>query len=377
MIKILHTGDVHLDAPFSSLDPSLAAQRRNELRAAFTSMMAYAKMMSVDLILISGDLIDGSMVTRETVAMLCREFENFAKPVFIAPGNHDPASAKSIWQKSIFPENVHVFTEETVSCVNLDDIGVSVYGYAFTDRELDHAPIDGMTVSDPGRINLLAAHCELIGARAEKPGSTHTYCPMSESHLLSFGADYSALAHIHNPPSAHPEGRWSYCGCLEGRGFDECGPKGAVLAEITKKNGISEVSLKRVRFSKKRYEKAEISVTGAATISDITEKIGAHVREKKYGDDTLLQVKLTGYISPALTADTDIIEQSISGLYSVTVIDETHPDLDLEALESDITVRGEVYRQLKPSLESDDPRTREVGLRALRYAFSALDGNPV
>ena len=41
-------------------------------------------------------------------------------------------------------------------------------------------------------------------------------------------------------------------------------------------------------------------------------------------------------------------------------------------LEKDVTVRGEVYRQLKPLLESEDLRQREVGIRALRYALSAL-----
>lgn len=377
MIKILHTGDVHLDAPFSSLDPTLASQRRNELRAAFTSMMTYAKMMSVDLILIAGDLIDGSMATRETVAMLCREFENFAKPVFIAPGNHDPASVKSIWTKSIFPKNVHVFTSETVSAVDLDELGVTVYGYAFTDRELNHAPIDGMTVSDPSRINLLVGHCELIGAKTEKPGSPHTYCPVSESHLLSFGADYSALGHIHNPPVPHPEGKWSWCGCLEGRGFDECGPKGACIAEITKKDGISKVSLKRVRFSKKRYEKGEVSVNGANTLADITEAILSYIRERKYGEDTILSLTLSGCISPSLMPDTDILEKSITGIANISITDATRPDLDFESLANDITVRGEVYRQLKPSLESDDERTREVGLRALRYAFSALEGDRI
>ena len=61
----------------------------------------------------------------------------------------------------------------------------------------------------------------------------------------------------------------------------------------------------------------------------------------------------------------------------ISITDATRPDLDFESLANDITVRGEVYRQLKPSLESDDERTREVGLRALRYAFSALEGDRI
>ena len=70
MIKIMHTGDIHLDSPFSSLTSRQAEVRRNELRAAFTSMMTYAKMNNTDLLLIAGDVFDAEYVTRETVSLL-------------------------------------------------------------------------------------------------------------------------------------------------------------------------------------------------------------------------------------------------------------------------------------------------------------------
>ena len=62
MIKILHTGDIHLDSPFSGLDPRSAEIRKNELRAAFTSMMTYAKMNNVDMLLMAGDIFDSEYV---------------------------------------------------------------------------------------------------------------------------------------------------------------------------------------------------------------------------------------------------------------------------------------------------------------------------
>lgn len=374
MIKILHTGDVHLDSPFSGLDSRHSGLRRNELRAAFTSMMTYAKMTGADLILIAGDLFDGELVTRETAAMLCREFETYGKPVFIAPGNHDPASPKSIWLKNIFPKNVHVFTEERVTSVDLDDLGVTVYGFAFTSPDMTAVPIDGMTVSDPSRINLLVCHGDMVGLKAN-----NTDCPITPSHLLAFGADYTALGHIHNPPAPGPDGRWCYCGCLEGRAFDECGPKGACIVEIDKKNSgavppCSDITVKRVRFSKRRYEKGELPLHGASTMNDVTEAISEYIRTFHYGEDTLLSLRLTGFVSPSLMIDTEMLESDTHGLFLLKITDNTRPELDFETLEGDITIRGEVYRQLKPSLESDDERTREVGLRALRYAFAALSG---
>lgn len=369
MIKILHTADVHLDSPFSSLDSRHAEIRRNELRAAFTSMMTYAKMNSADLILIAGDLFDDENVTRETILMLCREFENFGKPVFIAPGNHDPATQKSVWRKNIFPKNVHIFTDDKLTSVDIDELNLTVYGFGFTSSNMTDIPIDGLVISDKNRLNLLVCHSDMLGVKAY-----NTDCPITAEQLMSFGADYTALGHIHNSPSPGPDGRWCYSGCLEPRGFDECGPKGACMVEIDKKNGRSDITIKRVRFSKRRYEKGELALHDIYSMNDISEAISAYIRENKLGEDTLLSLKLTGFVDPSLFIDTEALEADSSGLFLLKITDATKPELDLASLETDVTIRGEVYRQLKPSLESDDERTREIGLRALRYAFSALSG---
>jgi len=367
MIKLLHTGDIHLDSAFSGLDSRSAEIRRNELRSAFTSMITYARMNNADLIIIAGDLFDSEYVTKETISILRREFESFAKPIFIAPGNHDPASQKSIWHKKIFPDNVHVFTTEELSSVDLEDIPVTVYGYAFTSQSMLDFPANSHSVNDTERVNLLIAHGEITS-------STSSTCPITEDALASFGADYTALGHIHNPPAPGEDGRWCYCGCLEGRGFDELGPKGACMVEITKSGTSSDIAIKRVRFSKRRYERGELALDGIETASQASDAISAYISEHKYGDDTLLSLKLTGYISPSLLLNTEVLESEKHGLFLLKIEDATHPALDTAALESDITIRGEVYRQLKAYLTSDDPRTREVGTRALRYAFSALSG---
>ena len=371
MLKILHTGDIHLDSPFSGLSPRYAETRRNELRAAFTSMMTYAKMNNVDIMLIAGDVFDGEYVTRETLALLCREFEKFGNPVFITPGNHDCASQSSIWRKNIFPDNVFVFSEDKLSSVDLDDLGVTVYGYGFVSPDMTEWPLAGQTVKDGGRINVLVCHAEL-GAAA---GTTN--CPVSAGQIEAFGADYTALGHIHNPPAPGKDNRFCYCGCLEGRAFDETGAKGALIVEIEKKEDESCVNIKPVRFSKKRYERGEIYVDGAETRTEIDEIIKKYVTDNRFGDDTLLSLKLKGYVSPSLVIDTESMDGAYYGLYMLKAEDATSPAIDTDALMTDVTIRGEVYRQLKPALESDDERTREVGRRALRYAFSALSGENI
>ena len=67
MLRILHTGDWHLDSPFSHLDAKRAAQRQRELRATFQTMIDYADRNGVDLVLAAGDIFDREYVTLDTV----------------------------------------------------------------------------------------------------------------------------------------------------------------------------------------------------------------------------------------------------------------------------------------------------------------------
>lgn len=369
MLKILHTGDVHLDSTFSGLDPRHAEIRRNELRTAFTSMMSSARTNDIDLILIAGDLFDSDFVTRETISLLIREFERFEKPIFISPGNHDPASSDSVWTKITFPKNVHVFRESTLSSVSIPELSVAVYGFGFTENGLASVPIDKRHVAEPSLINLLVCHCDMLGTKASANG-----CPVTPEQLDSFGADYAALGHVHNPPAPGHDGRWCYCGCLEARAFDEIGVKGACVAEIEKSNGTSSVTIKRVRFSKRRYEKGELALTGLSSQAEVREAVSSYIAEHHYGEDVLLSLRLTGVIDRSLVIDTESLEENPCGLFFLRIEDSTMPDVDFTSLEHDPTVTGELYRILKPSLNSPDARTREVAVRALRYAMSALSG---
>ena len=64
-MKIIHTGDIHLDSKLSAnLPKDKAKERGREILSTFVSMVEYAKQNDVDAILIAGDLFD----TRNTSA---------------------------------------------------------------------------------------------------------------------------------------------------------------------------------------------------------------------------------------------------------------------------------------------------------------------
>ena len=366
MLRILHTGDIHLDSPFSGLDPKTAEVRRNELRATFTSMMHYARMEKADLILITGDLFDADFVTRETLALIKKEAENTTCPIVISPGNHDSVSESSVWRRGVFPENVHIFTEETLDYFEFEEIGVRVWGWAFTSQKMELSPLTGRSVreADGDMVNILCAHGDLSSSRS-------TSCPLTVRELEAFGADYAALGHIHNPQEYSE--RIAYCGCLEGRSFDEVGHKGARFVTL---DGDS-ITSQKVRFSKRRYENETLRVDGAASNTELRERIAAFITEKHYGDDTILRLTLTGETDPSFTLNIAVLETDVPRLFALKVIDETSPMLDADALRLDPTLRGEFFRLLEPAITGDDPEARALAADALRMGLSALAGEAI
>ncbi len=373
MIKIIHTGDIHLDSPFSGLDVKRAEIRKNELRASFVTMMSYAKKNGVDIILMAGDLFDSEYVTRETIGLIVREAKNCPAEIFIVAGNHDPVSETSVYVKDgIFPENVHIFRKDELEKVSLDRLGVDVYGYSFLSKYLLENPIEGRRVEDPDRFNILLAHADTRSADSK-------YCPINEQMIKDFGADYTALGHIHNPtePKKIGNAAWAYCGCLEGRDFGECGPKGALLIEASKDKGAPEMNVRRLRFSRRRYERDEISVDGALSREEILSKINGYIEDEGYGEETLLSLTLRGRIPSSLVLNTDDLAREITGLFFFELIDGTGSAESAEELAADTTVRGKFYRELLPMLGSDDASERATAERALKYGLAALEGNNI
>ena len=372
MPKIIHTGDIHLDAPFSLSDVQKARMRKNELRETFENLILFAKNEEADLMVLSGDIFDGDFVTKETVAFLQEQFAGVPDCRFvIAPGNHDPISGKSPYQKVVFPENVYIFREETISCFSFPEIGVDVYGYAFTGSSYEKNPLAQPLNPDKNKINILAAHADV--------GGKSRYCPLSVSDIANSGFDYVALGHIHKGGELKTAGKtyYAYCGCPEGRSFDECGIKGAFFADMSKTAGKLSAKFVFKRFGKRRYEKICLDITGIASQEALIARVRDVIQEERFGSDVLLRVRLTGRISAEANIRAEKLTAEMLGVFFLETEDVTLPLLDYENLKTDISIRGAFFRELLPLLESENEEERRTAAQALRYGLAALDGSDV
>lgn len=364
MIKIVHVADLHLDAPFSDCDSFEKGKRRAEQKEALSGICDVCKREKADILLIAGDLFDGDFISLDTPAFLCELFSGIPDTrVFISPGNHDYYHAKSPYKAVRFPDNVHIFTEETMSCVELPKLDTCVYGYAFTAKRMSVNPFENFHVKDENKINILCGHADL-----DTPASE--YFNISGEYLEKSGLCYAALGHIHKRSGFLHFGKTvcAYSGCLLGRGFDECGETGGIIGEV----GIGNVALRYLPLDMRRYEVCEIKLSDAASedavLSEIYEKCSS------FDEKVSLRIILSGTCSFDIEVSTDKVRQALKRPLYIEMKNELIFLPDTESIEKENSLRGEFCRKIKPLLDTGDTNSKKVASLALKYGISALSG---
>lgn len=367
-MKILHIGDFHLDSAFSGFEKDAADERRARLRECFTRTMTLAAERGVDLVLIAGDLFDTPFCTSATRKSVFEAIERVGCPVVIAPGNHDYYNKNGTYADKAMPENAFIFTSAELGRFDFDELGVSVIGYAFTSDRYESNPLAEDVPLSTENINILCAHADL-GAPFSK------YAPISANAIARCGFAYAALGHVHVPQRPTRAGNTiiAYSGFPQGRSFDELGEGGAYIVDLDLSS--KSVDLERVTLSEMTYEIERVDATACTCDEDVIRKICELVDIKGYGRDTALRVVLTGAIPSDYTVGAARIaaDSAFSHLALLQVRDECVANFDLEHLKDDMTVRGEVYRQLLPMLDSEDEQERKKASLALKFALAALD----
>ncbi len=365
-VKIFHMADAHLDSPFSVSSPAESEQRRIQLRGAFSSAIFFAKCEKIDIFLISGDLFDARFVTKDTVDAIMRDFASFPScKFFISPGNHDPYNETSVYKNYVFPENVHIFSGSR-ECVKLSELETCVYGIGFTANEYISSPVAGYGKLDREMINILVCHGDMT--------SGSKYGPVTVNDIAASGFDYVALGHIHEKTEILKSGEtyYAYPGCLQGRGFDETGHKGAYFGIVSK--GKCEMYWKQ--FSVKRYEWIECDVSGASNKAEALEKIRPMLSE--FSADTALRITLSGIVKGAFILSQADFGESNALPYRIEIIDKTVPEPDLSALEQENTLKGLFYRLATEKLECANNEEEKTKINnAIKIGLAVLDGRDI
>jgi DNA repair exonuclease SbcCD nuclease subunit len=187
-VRLVHSSDLHVD------DERVAALNGGDGTKGLGAVLATARALAADIVLLAGDTFDNHQVMSATIDRAARLIADAGLPVVILPGNHDPATPDSIYRRGGFDRiaNLAILGITHDRAVPFPLHGLEIWGNAHRDY------MDMVPLRDPPP-RAARWHIAMGHGHYEPPETWHN--PLRPSWLISdamiaaTGADYLALGH--------------------------------------------------------------------------------------------------------------------------------------------------------------------------------------
>lgn len=347
-MKLIHCADLHLDSPMeANLPPEKARERKAEILSTFAKLVRLADESEVAAILIAGDLFDSNHITKKTekyVLDLISAHPNLY--FFYLAGNHDRGNI--LRELADKPENLCLF-----------DDGWRSYSFGEVTVTGSECPDPDTLNLKPDTLNIVMMHGQERAGKGASGEDVIRFAALKNKHI-----DYIALGHLHEYRTAKIDDRCTACysGCLEGRGFDECGHKGYVLLE-TLNNRITH---RFVPIARRELHTVECDITDFSSQLDLENRLLNAVKDIPSAD--LVKAVLTGSFPPDAQKDIAHLSGVLSErFYFAKIRDKSRLSIRPEDYRHDISLKGEFVRRVMASNLSGEEKERVIacGFRAL------------
>ena len=187
-VTLVHSSDVHVD------DGRIAAQHDGDGTGGLRAVLACARDVEADVVLLAGDTFDNHMVSAATVERAGQVLAEARVPVVLLPGNHDPLTADSVYARGGYAgiPGLRILGLTNDGVVRFIEHELEIWGNAHRDyRNME-------PLKDPRPRTTRWQICVGHG-HYEPPETWHD--PLRPSWLISnamidaTGADYVALGH--------------------------------------------------------------------------------------------------------------------------------------------------------------------------------------
>lgn len=353
-MKIIHCSDLHLDSKMeTNLDKEKARQRKNEILIAFQNMVNFANENDVKVIIIAGDLFDKNKISVKAKNIVKDTITANKNIDFIyLKGNHDEGS----FITDEIPENLKLFNKNNWTSYRYENIVIT--GIEFGEK--NEYEIYKSLILNQNDFNIVTLH----GQEANYSDKKDKAEIINIKELKNKNIDYLALGHIHKYKMEKLDNRGIYCysGCLEGRGFDECGEKGFVLLDIEK----NKISTNFIKNSIRNLEEINVDISDTMTTTDVERKINE--RTKNISRKNLIKINLIGKVS--INSEKDInylLKEYNEEFYFVKIYDKTTLKINYLEYEKDASLKGEFIRMILNEKMPEEEK-REIiitGIKAL------------
>lgn len=348
-MKIIHTGDLHLESSLTTHLSSLKANnRKKELLNSFERMVNYANDNDVKVIIIAGDLFDKKRVSITAKRKVFDIISNNCNIDFLyVSGNHDDIDLSY----EQLPENLKLFSNkwEKYSYENVD-----IYGINFT--KTTNKFLYDTLITNPNKVNIVTIHGQVANYNSNDD--------ISLNKLKDKNIDYLALGHIHTYQldKLDDRGYYCYCGCLEARGFDEDGKKGFVLLEVND----NKIASQFIENAYRTVHIVNIDISEIASWVELKNKVNDATNHIDSKD--MIKVVLKGdFEFDQIKYNEQLLQYLSDKFYFAKVEDETKLKIDISNFENEVSLKGEFLREVKNSLLDESIKDDVIlcGLKAL------------
>ena len=351
-MKLIHTADLHLGSKMDTrFDKATADERKRELRNTFRRMVAYAAESGVSAILLCGDIFDSDRPYKKDKDFFFSVVQDTPGIDFLyLRGNHDTEGA----MPEEIPSNLKLFSDTWTYYAYGD---VTVAGVEIGDK--NRASYEAALSLEKDKLNIAMLHGQVGDGPAD----------IRLKRLRDKNIDYLALGHVHKYMEGRLDerGDYVYCGCPEGRGFDEPGERGFVL--LTAEKG--KVAHTFVPFAARTIHEERVDVSGCRNAYQAYTAVRRGISFRK---DDIYRILLTGEVDfdvDGLAAD---VEKQLEGSCCFcSVKDKTERTIDIAKFRGDLSVRGEFVRTV---LAQADMREEEK-MTAIRCGLRALENKEI
>ena len=376
-MKIIHCSDLHLDADLRSrFDAGSAADRRAELMNTFRRLCRQAREIHARAVLLCGDLFDTDAPSPSAVRAVEDLVLTYSEILFFClRGNHDSRSV--LFRTREMPSNLRLFDDRwTVWELESGPEEQRSAGQRFAEQRkiciIGKEADDGLFTPpplDPSNLNIVMLHGQIReGMSASDPETV----PLGA--LRGIGIDYLALGHLHSYRSfpLDQRGTAAYSGCLEGRGFDECGECGFVLLDTDTPSG--RIRSRFIPFASRSLYRVPCDVSGCVSDAEVYERISSALSSSPAQARDLVRLELTGGLEYGCSPDPALIRAEWEdGYHYFDCVDNTVPVVHSEDFLCDATLKGEFVRIVSAAGGLDENERAAV----LRCGLRALSGEPL
>lgn len=360
-MKFIHIADMHFDSPFVNLSDKdgLGDLRRLEQRKVFKKVTEYIKENNIKYLFISGDLYEQKYIKKSTIEYINNLFKEIPETrIFISPGNHDPYTKNSYYNKFYWNENVKIFTSK-IEKIECED--ANIYGYGFDDFYCKNCGIEKVELEDKNKLNILVIHGTLDGGAIENS----EYNPLSSKMLKEKGFDYVALGHIHKLDYNKEENQnIVYPGSTASLGFDELGKHGMIVGELEKE----KINLEFVPLDETEFKLYDLDITEIISKEELIEKIN----ELEIEENNYVEIILIGNRNFEINKY-DLIKYILNNNI-IKIKDNTKIAYDLEKLENENTLKGLFIKEMNKKLKNaETEEEKEIIEKSIEIGLASLE----